>query len=210
MTSDVIDGFERLVRATALAKGQRLSAESQLVNLRKRQRDAAHLSADWNRAADLLRTVSDEQSERLRSDLEGLVSRALSAVFDDGLTFSVTTRILRGAPAVEFSLTDSAGVVRPVIGSHGGGVAQVVAFVLRVVVVLLSPVRPVLVLDEPFSMVSSHYRPRLARFIREVVDSTSLQLVLVTHDDEMPAVADRHYAFTSSAGRTLAREVTDA
>lgn len=206
----VLDAFDRLIRETAQAKGRRSAAEATLADLRRRQAAAVDLEADWSRAADLLRTIEDEQSDRLRRDVEGLVSRALAAVFDEPLSFVVSTRILRGQPAVEFSLVDPSGTQRPVLGSHGGGVAQVVSFVLRVVVVLLSPSRPVLILDEPFSMVSASYRPRLARFIREVVDSTSLQLILVTHDEHLPEVADRHYAFTRSGDRTHVREVTDA
>ena len=161
-------------------------------------------------ASALLMGISDGRTNALAQFLGGLVTEALRAIFDDveGLTFVVSTRVLRGNLAVEFALESQgpAGpVLRPVLGSHGGGVTEVVAFVLRVSVAYLRGAR-FLVLDEPFARVSAGYRPRLAAFVREVVDRLGLKLLIVTHDDELPLVADDHYVLSgNAAGATITR-----
>ena len=157
--------------------------------------------AEWTRAADVLRSFSDDASEKLRGDIESLVTHALRSVFSDqSMAFRIHTRQLRGTNAVEFALA-SGGVEQPVPGAHGGGVLQVVAFVLRVVVLMLDRRRrPILFLDEPFSHVSANYRPALAQFLRELVDTTDLQLFIVTHDDATPEVADMALRLEQHAG----------
>lgn len=192
--------FEALFSELVAANG----ARKQLMATLARNEDELYAyqaaEADWSRAADIINSFDDEAGKRLKDDIERLVSHGLSSVFEEPMQFKVTSRLLRGAPSVEFTLISN-GVERPILGSHGGGVAQVVGFVLRVVVVMLTPgLRPVLVLDEPFSQVSVGYRPRLADFIRELVDATPLQLILVTHDDHLPAVADVHHVFSAAAG----------
>jgi DNA repair ATPase RecN len=164
--------------------------------------DAQEQAAVYEQAAALLRSYSTEAAEKLRSDIEKLVTYGVQSVFgDESLSFKVTNRVLRGVQVVEFALVSN-GVERPVLGSHGGGVAEVVGFILRVVVVLLSSRRPFLVLDEPFARVSVNYRPRLAQFVAELVERTSLQLLIVTHDADLPEVADRHYRLTLREGKT--------
>jgi DNA repair exonuclease SbcCD ATPase subunit len=202
----VID--EALLRRLADA-GQRLQYDRQALEARLRAlQGEVHNANDQadilERAADLIRSYGDEQSERIRADIERLVTYGLQSVFaDDGLRFTVTTRVLRGQSAIEFALND-----RPVVSAHGGGVAAVVGFILRVVVTLLSGRRRFLYLDEPFAAVSAHYRPALAQFIRELADRADLQLLIVTHDEDIPTIADRHYQFrlqgtTTKVGRLV-------
>ena len=156
-----------------------------------------------DQAAALLRSISSDRASDLAARVSDLVTRGLRTVFeDDAVEFRVTTRTLRGQSAVEFALVTD-GVERPVLDHHGGGVAEVVAFVLRVVVVLLTPgTRRVLILDEPFARVSVDYRPRLASFVRDLVESTGLQLIVVTHDDALPEVADVHYRVSRRGGES--------
>jgi DNA repair exonuclease SbcCD ATPase subunit len=199
------------VREQAATVAGRISTLTQEhERLGREAEDAGALAADWARAADVLRSFSDEQSAKLRTDIERLTTTGLRAVFaDDTLTFKVTTRVLRGNTSVEFTLVsvmEGREVELPVLGARGGGVAEVIGFVLRVVVALLSDHDPILILDEPFSHVSANYRPALAQFIRELIDSTPLQLILVTHDDVLPETADMHYVFSTTDGITTAQE----
>lgn len=200
--SEAIDDFDLTLTRLATANSRR---KELLATIARNEAEVVRLQAeeaDWARAADVIRSFSDAHSEHLKEDIERLVSHGLTSVFDEPMQFKVTTRLLRGASSVEFTLVSNE-VERPVLGSHGGGVAQVVGFVLRVVVTMLNrQLRPVLFLDEPFSQVSAEYRPRLAAFVRELVDSTPLQIVMVTHDTDLPEVADVRYRFSSVNGTT--------
>lgn len=197
--SAAIAAFDKALQDLSAVNAARKEQIRMAAEAAQSEEASRELALDWERASDVLRSFSDDKSANLRADIERLVSHALVSVFDEPMEFKLTTRTLRGQQSVEFSLVSN-GVERPVLGSHGGGVSQVVAFVLRLVVVMLSPNRHVLILDEPFSQVSAEFRPRLAAFLREIVDATDLQLILVTHDTEIPEVADVHYRLSAASG----------
>lgn len=200
LITDAVRAADDLLRdLTSINAARKELAESarRLADQSEAQRAAEQ---DWDRAAAVIRSFSDDHSENLKADIERLVSYALTSVFAEPMHFKVVTRVLRGQTNIEFALEQN-GVERPILGSHGGGVAQVVGFILRATVLLLTKsLRPVLVLDEPFSQVSSEYLPRLAAFLRELVDSTPLQLIVVSHEEELAEVSDVHYRFTAVAG----------
>ena len=59
-----------------------------------------------------------------------------------------------------------------------------------------------LVLDETFAHVSEEYLEPLGQFLRQVVDRTGVQILLVTHQDTFLDYADKAYKFSAVDGRT--------
>ena len=156
-----------------------------------------------DQAAALLRSISSDRASDLAARVSDLVTRGLRTVFeDDAVEFRVTTRTLRGQSAVEFALVTD-GVERPLRPPPGGGAG---GGALLAAGVFVAPCRPaprrVPILDEPFARVSVDYRPRLASFVRDLVESTGLQLIVVTHDDALPEVADVHYRVSRRGGES--------
>jgi hypothetical protein len=139
----------------------------------------------------LFTTIGEQAQETARSWVERLATRALQVVFGENLTFRLKAGERGGQATLEMLVrSDYPGgtVETPVLEARGGGMAQVIGFVLHLVVLLLTPdVRRVLFLDEPFSMVSASYEVRVAELCREVADKARVQLVLVTHS---PVYAD--------------------
>jgi ABC-type branched-subunit amino acid transport system ATPase component len=87
-----------------------------------------------------------------------------------------------------------------VLDARGGGMAAVAGFVLRLVVLLLTPgARRFLALDESFAHVSASYEPRVAEFLREVADKAGVQVLLITHSTAFSDLADARYRLTLGA-----------
>lgn len=86
--------------------------------------------------------------------------------------------------------------------------AAVVGFVLRLVVLLLTPgTQRFLALDESFAHVSASYEPRVAEFLREVADKAEVQILLITHSDAYSDLADARYRLSlGSDGVTVVEE----
>ncbi len=166
-----------------------------------------------------LTKVGEERQEHAQQQVEGLVTQGLQAVFGENLSFHVTQGTTGGQATVEFTIRseyvagDEAGVhcdaplvvETPVIGARGGGVAAVTGFLLRLVVLLLTPgARRVLFLDETFSHVSTEYREPLGQFLREVCDRAGVQIVMITHDETYWDYADQCHRLTlDSSGHTV-------
>jgi DNA repair ATPase RecN len=142
----------------------------------------------------LLTRVGEEAQETARAQVEGLVTRALQVVFGPQLTFHVVPDEVGGQAVLRLTVrSDYGGAVTemPVLDAHGGGLAAVVGFVLRLVVLLLTPgSRRLLVLDETFAHLSRDRVEAMASFLREVADKAHVQLFLVTHDPDLGAYAD--------------------
>lgn len=177
------------------------------------------------RVARLLSTIGEERQDAARAQIEQLVTRALQVIFDEGLSFHLVPAVKANQATLEFVIRseyvagDEAGVHAdapsivdtPVLDARGGGMAVVVSFLLRLVVILLTPgARRIMFLDESFSHVSAEYEPRLAEFLREVCDQAGVQIILVTHSTAYSDVADVRYQLELGAdGVTTAKRLGD-
>ena len=85
----------------------------------------------------------------------------------------------------------------------------VVGFLLRVTLVLLTQPedRRLLVLDETFAHVSEEYLPAVSGFLRDLVEETGLQIIMVTHQPELASAADKVYRVSQKDARTVVKAV---
>jgi ABC-type uncharacterized transport system YnjBCD ATPase subunit len=203
-------GEARAIGTAGLAATARVAELQEAVELHERVMQA-------------LTRVGEERQDHAQRQIEGLVTRALQAIFGENLSFHVVQSVRGGQAQVDFVIRSEhiaadelAGpnldapvlVDTPVIGARGGGMAAVVGFLLRLVVLLLTPgARRILLLDETFAHVSAEYKPRVAEFLREVCDKAGVQVVMVTHDPDFSEVADASYGL--SLGGDGATEVQE-
>lgn len=147
--------------------------------------------------------------ENWRKDFERGVSEAvsdgLSMVFGEDLEFLVESGVRAGQSAVKFSLLTPNGPV-DIVNAEGGSLAQVCGFLLRVILLLAfqPPMRRIVVLDEAFSGVSEDNVPQLGALLREIVDETGIQIILVTHDPRFGEQADTVYEVERATGAKTA------
>lgn len=164
----------------------------------------------YNKVAITLASIGETRQVAAQETIEQLVTRGLNAIFSDDLSFQVVQTQRGKTPEVKFlvqsSMANGRTVQTPVMDARGGGLAAVVGFLLRLVVQLLGKTDPVLVLDESFSHVSEEFERPLAEFIKELIDKTRAQIVLVTHSDAFSEFADKRYRLKLVAGVTKATE----
>lgn len=190
--------FERRVGEARALQAQGKKAQEQA-------QDAEATTIACEEAVAFLNSFADERQEKVQKRIEQLVTHGVQTIFGDDMTFHVTSEQKASRSEVTFSLRSTMGdqvVETPILDSRGGGVAAVVGFLLRLIVTLLREERPLLVLDETFAQLSAEYEPRLAEFLRELVDQTGVQIVMVTHSEAFSEHADRVYRFGQKNGVT--------
>lgn len=208
-----ISSVEKMLRAK---ENQYLSrvAQSQLVgsqlDTRKSEIEALNIRAeDLSKISALLSTYADERQEEVQKHFESVVSQGLKQVFDEDLTLSIRNRMVGKRFETDFVLVSKIGdetLETSILDARGGGVAAVAGFLIQAVLVLLTPgSRSILFLDEIFSQVSEGYLEPLSVFIKELVERTDLQVVLVTHSDVFAEYADKVYRFSQKSGVTTAK-----
>lgn len=157
----------------------------------------------------LLNSLGEERQLKAQDTIEALVTRGLQQIFDDSLSFHIIQTVKAKAANVDFvvrtTLPDGGIVDTPVMDARGGGLAATIGFLLRVVILLLKNGRDkdnILILDETFAHVSDEYLEGVGEFVRELVDKTGIQVVMVTHQPVFGEYADAVYRFHTENGKT--------
>lgn len=165
--------------------------------------------ANLEKSAMVLNSIGEERQLKAQSTIEELVTRGLQQIFDDSLSFHILQTVKAKVASVEFvvrtTLKDGGVVDTPVMDARGGGLAATIGFLLRVVILLLKNGKDkdnILILDETFAHVSDEYLDGLGEFLRELVDKTGIQIVMVTHQPVFGEYADAVYKFTAADGKT--------
>ncbi len=161
----------------------------------------------YARASAVLTSIGEERQAAAQAQIEALVTRGLRTIFAEDLSFHLVPVVRGNRPEVDFvvrSQLDGRDVDTPVMDSRGGGLASTVGALLNIVVLLLSQPQPLLCLDETFAHVSAAYEPRWAEFLRELVDNTPMQIVMITHSEAFSDLADTRYRFRLVNGITQA------
>ncbi len=154
------------------------------------------------RVSGVLSKMADERDAAAREQVESLVTAGLTAIFGEGgeqLSFHLVQSTLRSATNIDFIVRttkpDGEVIETDVMSARGGGVAAVIGMLLRVVLILLTrqtgqPVSDTLVLDETLAMLSADRLEAASAFLRTLVDSANLQVIMVTHQAELSEAAD--------------------
>lgn len=194
-TLDRLVGEARTVAAAGVAVTTEIAQLTDTVTLHER-------------ANAVLAGIGEQRQHTLQNQIETLVTRGLVTIFDDpDLSFHLIAGTRGKRADVTLVLRSRLGdtIVDTDLDARAGGHRVVVAFLLRLVIAMLThtgPGGPLLLLDESFAHVSAEYLPRVAGFIRELVDLTGAQVILVTHSPEFGDVADVTHRFTNTGGVT--------
>jgi DNA repair exonuclease SbcCD ATPase subunit len=206
---------QRISKARRLVDSQ--IAEARVIATRvKKVKEEIDLSSQdvdlYNKVAITLASIGEQRQADAQKTIEELVTRGLTTIFSEDISFHVVQSQRGKTPEVKFLVNsrgpNGATVETSVMDSRGGGMAAVVGFLLRLVVMLLSKdhKEPVLILDETFSHVSVEYERPLAEFLKELSDKTNVQIIMVTHSDAFSEFADRRYQFSQTDGVTQVKE----
>lgn len=153
--------------------------------------------------AELLRVVLDrlqgmEQvwQRKFQKSTETIVSEGLSLVFGQDLQLKIKPSTKADMSAVEFVLVKD-GQEEDIMEGQGGGYIGIIAFLLRVLLIVASQplLRRILVMDEPFAHVSPEFRHPLAEMAAALIDRLGFQVIMVTQEREYVDVADTAYSF---------------
>ena len=91
--------------------------------------------------------------------------------------------------------------------SNGGGLVDAISAGLRIACLCLSSRDKVLFLDEPMKFLSADIKPIMADLLKELSHKLGIQIIMVTHDTEFAAIADKTFEVKQVNGRSTVSEV---
>lgn len=140
--------------------------------------------------------ASRSAREKIKSRLESVISSALASILGSSYKLEIELTEDRGKPAAFFYVVSQGqGTEKNELSeSRGSGVEDIVSVVARLVFIEIQscpPNQSFVVYDEPARAVSRENIPFLADIIKSLSLEFNRQIILITHDDDIAAVADK-------------------
>ena len=186
-------------RATQEYLQEKLSNdEKSLIALKRSADDLLEVRALFQKAA-------QDTQQKLEFHISNLVSTALAAVFDDPYTFQLEFVQKRNKTEAELWFVRNDEKMKP-IDASGGGAVDVASFALRIAFwSLTKKTRPLIILDEPFKHLSSDLQNRASDMLKMLSENLGLQIILVSHIDQLISNADKEFKISLNRGKSEVR-----
>jgi DNA repair exonuclease SbcCD ATPase subunit len=132
--------------------------------------------------------------------IESLVTDGLQRVFGrDDLGLVIEKRETARGNTYRLLVRKGDTVGNP-MDSFGGGVQNVVGFVLRIILIKRFKLAPFIALDEQFSNVSAEYQPQVSRMLKTLA-GLGFTIFAISHQPTITSAADIIYEVLTEEGR---------
>lgn len=197
-------------------KGRRDQLQGAMESLQQRIKDGKRQRIRHEKALEIVKQVGLATQKQLEYHLAEQVSLAMEAVFDDPYTLVVDFQEKRGKTEVAL-LFSRRGMEFPPMGNAGGGAIDIASLALRIAYWSMrqdKKVRPLLLLDEPFSRLKGEdANKRALALVQEISKQLGIQVIMVS-DERIPREdiidnADKVFEISQNRkGHSKVKEIT--
>lgn len=185
-----------------------------IIELEKERDNLIEETFVLEQVSSLFHKFSEEESIRVLMKMSEIITYALKLIFKEKFVkFKFNEFVSRNQyslkPMVSFMVNGKL-VTSDIMSAHGGGPADVIGFLLKLLVLVFQPsIRPVLFLDEAFSHLSAEYVPVMGEVIKKLVEELGkdLQIILITHQKEFREYGDIVYEFSKPNDKTVVKRL---
>lgn len=182
------------------------------VDVLKGERDKMIQNMDIrSKAIDFIEEVASNERISVKEHVEQLITDCLHKVYDDTYSVEFEYGVRGSKTSVEIHMVrkcDDGIVVRRKIDGIGGGVADTMAFPLKLIVLLNDgEFDKVLVTDEPGKHLDKDRVRNFFEFVREVSHRLGVQIILSSHWDVAKEVADTVYEVSLDDSVSIVKRV---
>ena len=146
----------------------------------------------------------------LSSRLGDIITEGIHCVFPDSpyTKFVIEFVPRRDSIEADLYLIDKDGEKYNPMTAVGGGVSDLIALLLRITYVKLSPYKDFILADEPLKFVDKSRIEDAANFIHKICNDIDFMLVTITHIPEFVKVSDAIYRVLRKNGVTSVTQLT--
>jgi DNA repair ATPase RecN len=143
----------------------------------------------------LIMEIGKTTQEQVKQYIEDTVTLALQSVYGHLYRFVVKFEYnKRDQLEVQFFLDKGGKLLELRKNTTGGGVVDLCAFSMRMVVWVLDdekPSPPIMIMDEPFKNVSAKFIASVSEVVKQVSQMLQIQFIIVTHNETFIINADK-------------------
>lgn len=141
-----------------------------------------------SKAIELLSKVQTITRDKIKNEFEQLVTYVLRYITEEDYTFSLIFEKRGNLQELKFAITtpDCDEELDP-LQTRGGGVIDLVAFALRIVLIETSMPKNegFIICDESFKHLSENYLPKIPLLINELSKKLDRQFIVISHEQEI-------------------------
>ena len=188
------------VHATVSSIDQRLQYETATIaRLTARIKQLEEEKAELVKAVGTIDRCVQIVSSNGIGKIEGIVSDGLKRVFgNDELGLFIEKKETARGNSYRLLVRKGDTVGNP-MDSFGGGVQNVVAFLLRIILIKRFKLAQFIALDEQFSNVSAEYQPKVSEMLK-VLSKMGFTIFAISHQPTITAAADNIYEVVVDEG----------
>ena len=151
---------------------------------------------------DFLQIVSANYRDQLCNLFTSLVTEALTSIFERDIKFKITLSSYRKEPAVDVSVIENGLEIDPQ-KSCGGGLNDIISFVIKVIFIHLKKTSKIIILDEPLKFLSRDYVEQSSNFIRDISKRMNIQIIIVSHKPDLEVSCDKLITIEKNDSRSI-------
>ena len=148
---------------------------------------------------DIARKAAGLVQDNLAARLSGIVTKALSTVFEEPIEFIVEFVERRGVSECDLRLKIGDDIY-DILNEQGGGVADVCSMCLQMAFIMMSQVKRVLIIDEPARHMDSVAQERFILVLQELCKELDFTIIMVTHSQAFADNADKVFKVVKKGG----------
>lgn len=192
-------------------RARKLAVDDQLGAARKTMAALETKKAHLIKTSAVLDKLTQEVAAKGVGRVEHVVTQGLQVVFGDRVSCVLEKK--EGARGTSYKIklkvkTPEGDVVGDPMASFGGGPVNVMAFLLRVLMLHRFKLARTLVLDETFNNVSREYLSAVSALLKTLTEDHGYTIFAVTHQPELAARADHAYQVGGVIGAPTLRPLT--
>ena len=151
---------------------------------------------------EFLLIVSANYRDQLCKLFTSLVTEALSSIFEKDIRFQIKLYSYRNEPAIDVSVIENNLEIDPQ-KSCGGGLNDIISFVIKIIFIHLKKSSKIIILDEPLKFLSRDYIEQSSNFIRDISKRMNVQIILVSHKPDLEISCDKLINIEKNENRSI-------
>lgn len=153
---------------------------------------------DFARAQVFFAELAEQTQRQFREQVERLATAAVHSVFDRPYQVKLSSERKRGRMETEILIVENGEEFQP-RAEMGGSMVDLLSFAMRIILwsMQVPRSRNTFILDEPFKFLGAGERLQHAgQMLSEIARSLQVQLIIVTHEEELAELAETAYQVT--------------
>jgi DNA repair exonuclease SbcCD ATPase subunit len=158
-------------------------------------------------ALGVLQAVAKQTQQKIEYKISNLVTSCINNL-GKNYKFICEFVIRRDKTEADLYLTNKSGEKLDPYAEVGGSIVQIIEFALKCTIWSLQKrrVNNFMLLDEPFGAIRKNLQDKLKYILKEVSKKLNLQLIIITHDDELSKLGDKLFYLEKENGEIIVNE----